>query len=431
MPRSVPQDIEIAQAAKLRPISEIAGGLGLGVADYEAYGQYKAKVSLELSRRPPKGKLVMVTAITPTPAGEGKSTVSVGLSQALTRKKVHHVLALREPSLGPVFGIKGGAAGGGYAQVVPMEDINLHFTGDFHAITSAHMLLSAMLDAHVHHGNAAGIDVRRITWPRSVDMNDRALRNMVIGLGGAVHGVPRQDGFVITAASEIMAIFCLAKDIDDLTERLGRIVVAYTANGEPVQAAQLNAPGAMTVLLKDAMSPNLVQTLEGGPAFVHGGPFGNIAHGCNSIIATRTGLALGDLVVTEAGFGSDLGAEKFFNIKCRAAGGQGRSRQGRSRCRRARAGQPRGSYSQRRGSYSQRQAARSAARRIAQCLRRRYGQRARCDHGTLRRTRRPVPQDRDLGQGWRRRSGVSRRGARDGREGRGGLQATLPARLGP
>ncbi len=291
----------------------------LGVADYEAYGQYKAKVSLELSRRPPKGKLVMVTAITPTPAGEGKSTVSVGLSQALTRKKVHHVLALREPSLGPVFGIKGGAAGGGYAQVVPMEDINLHFTGDFHAITSAHMLLSAMLDAHVHHGNAAGIDVRRITWPRSVDMNDRALRNMVIGLGGAVHGVPRQDGFVITAASEIMAIFCLAKDIDDLTERLGRIVVAYTANGEPVQAAQLDAPGAMTVLLKDAMSPNLVQTLEGGPAFVHGGPFGNIAHGCNSIIATRTGLALGDLVVTEAGFGSDLGAEKFFNIKCRAA----------------------------------------------------------------------------------------------------------------
>ncbi|NIN72873.1 MAG: formate--tetrahydrofolate ligase [Gemmatimonadetes bacterium] len=320
MPRSIPQDIEIAQAAKLRPITEIAGGLGLGANDYEQYGQYKAKVSLELSQRAPKAKLVLVTAITPTPAGEGKSTVSVGLAQALTRKKVHHVLALREPSLGPVFGIKGGAAGGGYAQVVPMEDINLHFTGDFHAITSAHMLLSAMLDAHVHHGNAAGVDVRRITWPRSVDMNDRALRNMVIGLGGAVHGVPRQDGFVITAASEIMAVFCLAQDIDDLTERLGRIVVGYTAAGEPVRAAQLDAPGAMTVLLKDALSPNLVQTLEGGPAFVHGGPFGNIAHGCNSIIATRTGLALGDLVVTEAGFGSDLGAEKFFNIKCRAGG---------------------------------------------------------------------------------------------------------------
>jgi formate--tetrahydrofolate ligase len=320
MSRSIPQDIQIAQAAKLRPISEIAGDLGLGDADYEPYGKFKAKVSLEISRRPAKAKLVLVTAITPTPAGEGKSTVSVGLAQALTRKKVHNVLTLREPSLGPVFGIKGGAAGGGYAQVVPMEDINLHFTGDFHAITSAHMLLAAMLDAHVHHGNAAGIDVRRITWPRSVDMNDRALRNMVIGLGGAVHGVPRQDGFVITAASEIMAIFCLARDIDDLTERLGRIVVGYTAAGEPVRAAQLDAPGAMTVLLKDALSPNLVQTLEGGPAFIHGGPFGNIAHGCNSIIATRTGLALDDLVVTEAGFGSDLGAEKFFNIKCRAAG---------------------------------------------------------------------------------------------------------------
>jgi len=320
MPRSIPQDIEIAQAAKLRPITEIATGLGLEAADYESYGKYKAKVSLDISQKPAKAKLVLVTALTPTPAGEGKSTVSVGLAQALTRKKVHHVLTLREPSLGPVFGIKGGAAGGGYAQVVPMEDINLHFTGDFHAITSAHMLLAAMLDAHIHHGNEAGVDVRRITWPRSVDMNDRALRNMVIGLGGAVHGVPRQDGFVITAASEIMAIFCLAKDLDDLGERLGKIVVGYTATGEPVRAAQLDAPGAMTVLLKDALAPNLVQTLEGGPAFVHGGPFGNIAHGCNSIIATRTGLALGDLVVTEAGFGSDLGAEKFFNIKCRAAG---------------------------------------------------------------------------------------------------------------
>jgi formate--tetrahydrofolate ligase len=322
MSRSIPQDIEIAQAATLKPIGEIAAQLGLGADDYEPYGRNKAKVSLELSRRAPKAKLVLVTAITPTPAGEGKSTVSVGLAQALSKKGVNNVLALREPSLGPVFGIKGGAAGGGYAQVVPMEDINLHFTGDFHAITSAHMLLAAMLDAHVHHGNETGIDVRRITWPRSVDMNDRALRNMVIGLGGAVHGVPRQDGFVITAASEIMAIFCLAQDIDDLTERLGRIVVGYTQGGEPVRAAELNAPGAMTVLLRDALAPNLVQTLEGGPAFVHGGPFGNIAHGCNSIIATRTGLALGDLVVTEAGFGSDLGAEKFFNIKCRAAGFQ-------------------------------------------------------------------------------------------------------------
>jgi formate--tetrahydrofolate ligase len=320
MSRSIPQDIEIAQAATLKPISEIADGLGLTTDDYQPYGKNKAKVSLELSQRPPKAKLVLVTAITPTPAGEGKSTVSVGLSQAMSKRKVNHVLCLREPSLGPVFGIKGGAAGGGYAQVVPMEDINLHFTGDFHAITSAHALLSAMLDAHIHHGNEAGIDVRRITWPRSVDMNDRALRNMVIGLGGAVHGVPRQDGFVITAASEIMAIFCLSKDLDDLTERLGRIVVGYTSAGEPVRAKDLDAPGAMTVLLRDALAPNLVQTLEGGAAFIHGGPFGNIAHGCNSIIATRTGLGLGEVVVTEAGFGSDLGAEKFFNIKCRTAG---------------------------------------------------------------------------------------------------------------
>ncbi len=320
MSRSIPQDIEIAQAAKLKPISEIAEGLGLGPDDYEPYGRKKAKVSLDLSKRPSKAKLVVVTAITPTPAGEGKSTVAVGLAQALGKRNVNNVLCLREPSLGPVFGIKGGAAGGGYAQVVPMEDINLHFTGDFHAITSAHNLLSAMLDAHIHHGNESGIDVRRITWPRSVDMNDRALRNMVIGLGGAVHGVPRQDSFVITAASEIMAIFCLSNDIDDLTERLGKIVVGYTSAGEPVRASQLSAPGAMTVLLSDALAPNLVQTLEGGPAFIHGGPFGNIAHGCNSIIATRTSLGLGDVVVTEAGFGSDLGAEKFFNIKCRAAG---------------------------------------------------------------------------------------------------------------
>jgi formate--tetrahydrofolate ligase len=320
MTRSIPQDIEIAQAAEPRPIQEIADKLGLGSSDYEPHGRDKAKVSVELSRQPARAKLVIVTAITPTPAGEGKSTVSVGLAQALSRQGENNVLCLREPSLGPVFGIKGGAAGGGYAQVVPMEDINLHFTGDLHAITSAHMLLSAMLDAHVHHGNGCGIDVRRITWPRSVDMNDRALRNITIGLGGAVHGVPRQDGFVITAASEVMAIFCLSRDVEDLTQRLGNIVVGYTSSGEPVRARDLNAEGAMTVLLRDALAPNLVQTLEGGPAFVHGGPFGNIAHGCNSVIATRTGLGLGDIAVTEAGFGSDLGAEKFFNIKCRIAG---------------------------------------------------------------------------------------------------------------
>jgi formate--tetrahydrofolate ligase len=320
MTRSIPQDIEIAQAAKLKPIEQIAESLGLSPDEYEPYGRGKAKVSLELSKRSPRARLVVVTAITPTPAGEGKSTVSVGLAQALSKQGVNNVLCLREPSLGPVFGIKGGAAGGGYAQVVPMEDINLHFTGDLHAITSAHMLLSAMLDAHIHHGNASGIDVRRITWPRSVDINDRALRNLVIGLGGPVNGVPRQDSFVITAASEIMAIFCLSRDIEDLSERLGRIVVGYTSAGEPVRASDLKAEGAMTVLLHDALSPNLVQTLEGGPAFIHGGPFGNIAHGCNSIIATRTGLGLGDIVVTEAGFGSELGAEKFFNIKSRIAG---------------------------------------------------------------------------------------------------------------
>ena len=319
MTRSIPEDIEIARAARLEPIDKIAGALGLGRDEFEPYGHDKAKVSLELSKRPPRGKLVVVTAITPTPAGEGKSTVSVGLAQALGVRGVNNVLCLREPSLGPVFGIKGGAAGGGYAQVVPMEDINLHFTGDLHAITSAHGLLSAMLDAHVHHGNGRGIDVRRVVWPRSVDMNDRALRNIVVGLGGPAHGVPRSDGFVITAASEVMAIFCLSTDLDDLTARLGRIVVGYTSDGEPVTAADLEAEGAMTVLLRDALAPNLVQTLEGGPAFVHGGPFGNIAHGCNSIVATQTALALGDVVVTEAGFGSDLGAEKFFNIKCRVA----------------------------------------------------------------------------------------------------------------
>jgi formate--tetrahydrofolate ligase len=320
MTRSIPQDIEIAQAATLRPIDEIAASVGIASDEYKPYGNDKAKVSLEYSKRPPRAKLVLVTAITPTPAGEGKSTVSVGLAQALSLQGVNNVLCLREPSLGPVFGIKGGAAGGGYAQVVPMEDINLHFTGDFHAITSAHMLLSAMLDAHINFAKEPLVDVRRITWPRSVDMNDRALRSTVIGLGRAVDGVPRQDGFVITAASEIMAVFCLASDIHDLTARLGRIVVGYTAAGEPVRASDLGAEGAMTVLLRDALSPNLVQTLEGGPAFVHGGPFANIAHGCNSIIATKTGLALGDIVLTEAGFGSDLGAEKFFNIKCRAGG---------------------------------------------------------------------------------------------------------------
>jgi len=320
MSRSIPQDIEIAQAAKLKPIAEVAESLGLGRDEYEPYGRNKAKVALSLSQRPAKASLVLVTAISPTPAGEGKSTISVGLAQAMGRRGVKNVLCLREPSLGPVFGIKGGAAGGGYAQVVPMEDINLHFTGDMHAITSAHMLLSAALDAHVHHGNDSGIDPRRITWPRSVDMNDRALRNIIIGLGGKAHGVPREDGFVITAASEVMAVFCLSRDLKDMTERLGRIVVGYKPDGDPVTAADVGVQGAMAVLLRDALSPNLVQTLEGGPAFVHGGPFGNIAHGCNSIIATRTGMALGDVVVTEAGFGSDLGAEKFFNIKCRAAG---------------------------------------------------------------------------------------------------------------
>jgi formate--tetrahydrofolate ligase len=320
MTRSIPQDIEIAQAAKLRPIEEVAGALGLAPDDYEPYGRDKAKVALELSKRPAKAKLVLVTALTPTPAGEGKSTVSVGLAQALGRRGVNVVLCLREPSLGPVFGIKGGAAGGGYSQVVPMEDINLHFTGDIHAITSAHNLLSAALDAHIHHGNGCGIDVRRIVWPRTVDMNDRALRHIVIGLGGPAHGVPRADGYVITAASEVMAVFSLASDLADMTERLGRIVVAYRADGAPVRASDIGVEGAMAVLLRDALRPNLVQTLEGGPAFIHGGPFGNIAHGCNSIVATRTALALGDVVVTEAGFAADLGAEKFFNIKCRVGG---------------------------------------------------------------------------------------------------------------
>jgi len=317
-------DIEIAQSAKLRPIREIAEALGLGEDDIEYYGRYKAKVHLsaiaERAKDRQPAKLVLVTGINPTPAGEGKSTMAVGLADALRRRDRRVVLCLREPSLGPVFGIKGGATGGGYAQVVPMEDINLHFTGDFHAITSAHALLSAMLDNHLQQGSPSGLDPRRVTWRRAVDMNDRALRNIVIGLGGPGDGVPRQDGFMITAASEVMAIFCLASDRKDLEERLGSIIVGYTRDNQPVRARDLNAAGAMTLLLKDAFAPNLVQTLEGTPAFIHGGPFGNIAHGCNSLIATRAGLALGDIVVTEAGFGADLGAEKFFDIKCRTGG---------------------------------------------------------------------------------------------------------------
>jgi formate--tetrahydrofolate ligase len=315
-------DIEIARNARLRPIADVASELGLDETEIETYGRYKAKVSLDaIARRgPARGRLVLVTGITPTPAGEGKSTVSAGLADALRLRNRRVVLCLREPSLGPVFGMKGGATGGGYAQVVPMEDINLHFTGDFHAITSAHALLSAMLDNHLYWGNALGIDPRRITWRRAVDMNDRALRQIVIGLGGTAGGVPREDGFVITAASEVMAIFALAADHRDLEARLARIIVGYDRDRKPVRAGDLEAAGAMTVLLKEALAPNLVQTLGGTPAFIHAGPFGNIAHGCNSIIATRAGLTLGDLVVTEAGFGSDLGAEKFFDIKCRVAG---------------------------------------------------------------------------------------------------------------
>lgn len=315
-------DIEIAQSAQPRPIVEIAAKLGLGEDEIDLYGRYKAKVSLDAMQRRTgaTGRLVLVTGINPTPAGEGKSTVSVGLADGLSRRNHKVVLCLREPSLGPVFGIKGGAAGGGYAQVIPMEDINLHFTGDFHAITSAHALLSAMVDNHLQQGNALGIDPRRITWKRTVDMNDRALRNIVIGLGGTGNGIPRQDGFLITAASEIMAIFALATDREDLERRLGSIIVGYDREIKPVRARDLNAPGAMTLLLKDALGPNLVQTLEGTPAFIHAGPFGNIAHGCNSVIATRAALQLGDIVVTEAGFGADLGAEKFFDIKCRAGG---------------------------------------------------------------------------------------------------------------
>lgn len=317
-------DIAIAQAAKPKHIRDIAAQLDLSEDDLELYGRYKAKVLLSsIARRAQSGKrgrLVLVTGINPTPAGEGKSTLSVGLADGLNRRKKSVVLAIRQPSLGPVFGVKGGATGGGYAQVLPMEDINLHFTGDFHAISTAHALLSAMLDNHLQQGNALDIDVRRITWKRTVDMNDRALRNIIVGLGGTGDGIPRKDGFLITAASEVMAIFSLASDMVDLEERLGRIVVGYTRDQKPVFCRDINAQGAMTLLLKNALAPNLVQTLEGTPAFIHAGPFGNIAHGCNSVIATKAGLTFGDVVVTEAGFGADLGAEKFLDIKCRAAG---------------------------------------------------------------------------------------------------------------
>ena len=316
-------DIEIAQQAKMQKITEVAAKLGISEDDIELYGKYKAKLSYDLIRRvkdKKDGKLILVTAITPTPAGEGKSTTTVGLAQGLAKLGKKVIVALREPSLGPCMGIKGGAAGGGYSQVVPMEDINLHFTGDFHAITSAHMLLAAMLDNHIQQGNALNIDPRRIAWKRVVDMNDRELRNIVVGLGGKAHGVPRQDGFDITVASEVMAILCLASSLHDLKERLAKIIVAYDYNGNPVTAGQIKAHGAMAALLKDAVKPNLVQTLENVPAIIHGGPFANIAHGCNSVMATQTGMKLADYTITEAGFGADLGAEKFFDIKCRYAG---------------------------------------------------------------------------------------------------------------
>ena len=314
-------DIEIAQKTPMKPITEIAKTAGIGEEYLEQYGKYKAKIDNSLLRDGKKknGKLVLVTAITPTPAGEGKTTTTIGLADGLKRIGKNVVVALREPSLGPVFGVKGGAAGGGYAQVVPMEDINLHFTGDFHAIGAANNLLAAMLDNHIYQGNALRIDPRRITWKRCVDMNDRQLRFVTDGLGGRVNGTPREDGFDITVASEIMAVFCLASSITDLKERLSRIVVAYTYDEQPVTAGQLGAVGAMAALLKDALKPNLVQTLEGTPALVHGGPFANIAHGCNSVIATKMAMKLGDYAVTEAGFGADLGAEKFLDIKCRAA----------------------------------------------------------------------------------------------------------------
>ncbi len=316
-------DIEIAQNCKMQPITEVAAKAGLSADDLELYGKYKAKLGRETWEKiqdKPDGKLVLVTAINPTPAGEGKTTTTVGLGQAMAQLGQNAVIALREPSLGPVFGIKGGAAGGGYAQVVPMEDINLHFTGDMHAITAANNLLCAMLDNHLQQGNTLGIDSRRVLFSRVLDMNDRALRNITIGLGGKVNGVPREDHFMITVASEVMAILCLANDLADLKKRLGNILVAYTYAGEPVYARDLKADGAMAALLKDAIKPNLVQTLEGTPCLMHGGPFANIAHGCNSVQATKMALKLGDIAITEAGFGADLGAEKFLDIKCRAAG---------------------------------------------------------------------------------------------------------------
>ncbi|MEE0856438.1 MAG: formate--tetrahydrofolate ligase [Ruminococcus sp.] len=319
----MPSDIEIAQQAKLLPIKDVASQIGIKEDELEFYGKYKAKLSDELAERVkdnPDGKLVLVTAINPTPAGEGKTTITTGLGQAMAKIGKKAVIALREPSLGPVFGIKGGAAGGGYSQVLPMEDINLHFTGDMHAITAANNLCCAMLDNHIQQGNSLMIDPRRILIKRCLDMNDRALRNIVVGLGGKVNGVPREDHFIITVASEVMAILCLAADISDLKERLGRILVAYSYSGEPIYAKDLKAEGAMTALLKDAIKPNLVQTLEGTPAIMHGGPFANIAHGCNSVRATKLALKLADYCITEAGFGSDLGAEKFLDIKCRYAG---------------------------------------------------------------------------------------------------------------
>ena len=313
-------DIEIAQSCKMKPIGEIAAKVGVGHEYLEPYGRYKAKIDLSYIKECKKqGKLVLVTAITPTPAGEGKTTTTIGLADAMNLLGYKTTVALREPSLGPVFGIKGGAAGGGYAQVVPMEDINLHFTGDFHAIGAANNLLAAMLDNHIQQGNALGIDVKRITWKRCVDMNDRQLRNVINGLGGKMNGVPREDGYDITVASEIMAVFCLATSVTDLKERLARIVVAYDYSGKPVTCGDIKAQGAMTALLVDAVKPNLVQTLEGTPAFVHGGPFANIAHGCNTVLATKMAMSTGDYAITEAGFGADLGAEKFLDIKCRAA----------------------------------------------------------------------------------------------------------------
>jgi formate--tetrahydrofolate ligase len=322
--QSPKSDIEISQAAKKRPIAEIARErLGIAPENLEPYGHYKAKVSMDfvkLLQSKPNGKLILVSAINPTPAGEGKTTTTVGLTDALNHIGKKAMLCIREPSLGPSFGVKGGAAGGGYAQVVPMEDINLHFTGDFHAITSANNLLAALIDNHIYFGNALGIDSRRIAWRRVLDMNDRALRSIVSSLGGVANGYPREDGFDITVASEVMAIFCLARNLDDLKNRLGNIVVAYTRDRKPIRARDLKAHGAMAVLLKDALAPNLVQTLEGTPAFIHGGPFANIAHGCNSVLATTTALKLADYVVTEAGFGADLGGEKFIDIKCRKAG---------------------------------------------------------------------------------------------------------------